>query len=187
MKSNALLYVVSLWVMFFSLNCTTQNDYHFSLKNTLSIFLLNNDNSYYFAIPIQYIGDYHVENFEFDNGYILLGDYKITLKRDDLSIDVFINESSDEYGNTNGLGNLNQYNIFLKYIFKNNDMDNIINEYKKGNTHSQFYLGYAITIDNERMTGCGYTDDFELSNDPVEDYHWLPPNLALFRSKVLKK
>jgi hypothetical protein len=168
------------------MNCTAKSQYNFLLKNTLSIFLFNNGNDYYFAIPIQYIGDYTVENFEFDSGYIILGEYKIALQNDNLSIEVFVNEHSDEYGNTDGLGNLNQYNIFVEYILKNNDMENIINEYKKGNMYSQFYLEYTITIDNEKMEGCGYSDDFELYNVLVQDtsslqYDWFPPNLNFFR------
>jgi hypothetical protein len=159
--------------------------------------LLNNGDDYYFSIPVQYIGDYHIGNFAFDNGYILLGDYKLTLERDDLSIDVFVNESSDEYGNTDGVHNLvysetnskvliskmeepltknhiydnmlNQYNIFIKNSLKNSDIKSIIKEYKKGNTYSKFYLEYTITIDNEQMTKCGLLDDFELYNVPVQE------------------
>jgi hypothetical protein len=148
--------------------------------------MLNDGKNYQFAIPVQYIGDYHLQSFEFDNGYILIGDYKIVLERDDLSIEMFVSETSDESGNI-GLGNLNQYNIFIKYTLKKSDMDNITNEYNKGNTNSQFFLGYTITIDNERMEGCGYSDDFELYNGPAEGTDWFPPNLEFFKTNVLSK
>jgi hypothetical protein len=141
--------------------------------------MFNNGKDYYFSIPIQYIGDYQIQDFEFDSGFILIGDYKIVLERDDLKIDMFLNESSDEDGNTDGLGNLNQYNIILRKNINKSELKNIINEYEKGNTQSQFYVEYAITIDNEKMTGCGYMDDFELYNGPLQDGLY-PPNLGFF-------
>jgi hypothetical protein len=189
------------------LNCSAKT-YNFSLKNTLAIFLLNDGENYYFSIPVQYIGDYHIGGFEFDTGYILIGNHEIPLSRDDLNIDVFVNEFSDESGRTDGEHNFiysekngriliskmdepltknheddnmfNQYNIFIENIISNNDMENIINEYKKGNTQSRFYLEYTITIDNERIPGCGYLDDFELYNEAVQNPFWFPPNLEFF-------
>jgi hypothetical protein len=196
------------------INCATTGSYNLTLKNTLSIFLLNDGNNYYFSIPVQYIGDYHIGSFEFDNGYIAIGDYKMNLKRKDVSIEVFVNESSDESGNTDGVFNLvysekngkisiskmdepltkkdesgqvfNQYNIILNKYLTNNEIKKINNEYKKGNTHSKFYVEYTITIDNERMEGCGYADDFELYNGPVENHDSYPPNLKFFRTMVLE-
>jgi transcriptional regulator with XRE-family HTH domain len=185
-RNNVFLLVIGFFVTISLIGCATTSHYNFSLKNTLAIFMLNNGKNYHFAIPIQYIGDYQIQSFEFDHGYILIGEYKIVLERDDLSIEMFVSETSDESGNI-GLGNLNQYNFFIKYILKKRDMDNITNEYKKGNTYSQFYLEYTITIDDERMEGCGYTDDFELYNGPVEDYDWFPPNLNFFKNNVLGK
>jgi hypothetical protein len=105
----------------------------------------------------------------------------MALQKENLNIEMFFNEHSDEQGNTDGFGNLNQYNIFVEYILKKNDMDNIIDQYKKGKTYSKFYLGYTITIDNERTEGCGYLDDFELHNGPAQEADWFPPNLAFFR------
>jgi hypothetical protein len=203
------LCVAGLMATVFLFSCATASQRHFSLKNTLAIFILNDGKSYFFAIPVQYIGDYQIQNFEFDSGYIEIGDYKIPLVRGDLSIDVFLNEYSDESGNTDLSGDhiysevngkilfskmdepltknhaddnmFNQYNIIIKKPLKNNEIKNITSEYKKGNTHSNFYIEYTITIDNERMEGCGFTDDFELYNGPAEDYGWFPPNLGFFK------
>jgi hypothetical protein len=139
----------------------------------------------------------------------------MNLKRNDISIEVFVNESSDESGNTDGMFNLvhsekngristskmdepltkkneseqvfNQYNIILEKYLTNNEIKNINNEYKKGNTYSKFYVEYTITIDNERMEGCGYADDFELYNGPLENYDSYPPNLKFFRTMVLEQ
>jgi hypothetical protein len=144
--------------------------------------LLNDGKDYYFCIPIQYIGDYQIENFEFKNGFILIGDHKILLNRDDAGVEVFEKVPSDESGNTNGDDLIfNQYNIFIERHLKNSEMKNITDEYEKGNTASKFYLEYTITIDNEQIE-CGYSDDFELYDGPLQ-YNGFPPNLDFFRSK----
>jgi hypothetical protein len=185
-RMKIFLCVTGLMVTIFLFSCTTASHYNFSLRNTLAIFLLHDGKNDYFCIPVQYIGDYQIQSFEFDNGYIEIGDYKIMLERNDISTDMFVDESSDEQGNI-GLGNLNQYNIILRKYLKNNELKNIINEYDKGNTHSKFYIEYAITIDNERMEGCGLLDDFELYNGPGHDPSWFPPNLDFFKTNVLGK
>jgi hypothetical protein len=151
--------------------------------------MLNDGKDYYFSIPIQYIGDYQIENFEFKNGYILIGGYEILLNRDDMIIDVFEKIPCDEVGNTDGDDLLfNQYNIILEKYLKNSELENITKEYEKGNTSSKFYLEYTITIDNEQGE-CGYSDDFELYKGPVQDFQTFgsgfPPNLEFFRNRVL--
>jgi hypothetical protein len=214
-RMKIFLFCIGLLISISFISCATTSNNDLTLKNTLSIFLLNDGNNYYFSIPVQYIGDYHIGSFEFDNGYIAIGDYKMNLKRNGISIEVFVNESSDESGNTDGVFNLvhsekngkisiskmdvpltkkdepgqvfNQYNIILNKYLTDNEIKKINNEYKKGNTHSKFYVEYTITIDNERMPGCGYLDDFELYNGPVVDYDWLPPNLGFFWTWVLEQ
>jgi hypothetical protein len=180
-----------LFALFFLLTCTATRSYNFSLKNTLSIFLLNDGKDYYFSIPIQYIGDYQIENFEFKNGFILIGGYEILLNRDNVNIDAFEKVPSDENGNTNGPDLLfNQYNIILEKHLENSELEKITGEYEKGNTGSKFFLEYTITIDNEQGE-YSYSDDFELYNGPVQDTQTFgsefPPNLEFFRGKVLEK
>ena len=63
-----------------SLSCANAQKYEFICQNTVSIFLLDNGKDYYFSIPIQYIGDYQINSFEFVNGYVLIGDCKIMLQ-----------------------------------------------------------------------------------------------------------
>jgi len=197
--------------IFFS-NCTNSH-FDFSLKNTVSIFLLNNGKDYYFCIPVQYIGDYQIEKFDFTDGYIQLGDYEILLKRDEINIYAYLDEaiyeddfSSGEfdlvYSEENGkisiskmneplaikcadVGILNHYYIFIERHLKKDEMKKISNEYKKGNVHSKYFVGYDITIDNELQAGSGMLDDFELSNEPFEDVTALFPNLSFFRTKYL--
>ena len=195
-------------------NCATTQNYDFSLQNTLSIFLVDNEKDYYFYIPVQYIGDYQIENFEFLDCYVLIGDQKILFKRKNVNIDVYVNENSDESGNTDGLFNLiysekkgkvllskmdepirkshvssnrmNQYCIIINRLLKTGEMNKITKEYEKGKTSSQFYLEYNITIDNEQDK-CGILDDFELSAGIAMGTEWFPPNLNFFRAKVLQK
>jgi len=210
---------MSLLVAVTSSNCPTirQNDlskYNFSLKNTLSIFLLNNENGYYFCIPVQYIGDYQIGGFEFDNGNILIGNYNILLKRDELNISVYLNETANENGDTTDKFNLvyleengrvsaskmaeplviknehgytmNHYYIFIEKYLTDNESENIINEYEKGNVYSKLSIWYDITIDNEEQNGSGMLDNFELYDGLAIDSAWFPPNLNFFRAKYLQ-
>jgi hypothetical protein len=105
---------------------------------------------------------------------------------------VYVNEASDEYGNTDGVFNLvyleekgkilvskmdepltkkhesdnmmNQYNISIERALENDELKNIINEYEKGNTNSHFYLWYKILFDYEQEEQGlhGIYDDFAL-------------------------
>ena len=219
-KINTHLCIIGLFMAIVFSNCATtrQNDfspYNLSLKNTLSIFLLSNEKGFYFCIPVQYIGDYQIAGFEFDNGNILIGDYDILLKRDEVNISVYLNETADENGNTVGEFNLiylekngrvlvskmaellaikddpdymmNQYNIFIEKYLTDDDMKNIINEYERGNVYSKLSVWYDITIDNEEQKGSGLLDEFELYSGTANEYVWLLPHFEFFRAKYLQK
>jgi len=215
---NYSLLTLSLFAAITFLSCTTtrQNDfskYSFSLNNTLSIFLINNDKDYYFCIPVQYVGEYQISRFEFDNGDVLIGNYDIPLKRDELNIYVYLNEAADENGNTAGefyiiyqekngklLTNkmaeplaekkepdflMNHYYIFIEKRLTDNEMKNIVNEYKKGKVQSQMSIWYDLTIDNEEQNGSGILDTFDLNDGPGIDPAFFPSNLDFFKAKYL--
>gem|GEM_PF-970989 len=219
MKIKTIFCIISLFMIIFFTNCVTTRHvnfsrYNLSLKNTLSIFLLNNEKGYYFCIPVQYIGDFQINDFEFDNGNILIGDYNILLKRDEVMISIYLNETVDENGNTVGEFNLvyledngrvliskiaepldikiesnymmNQYDIFIEKHLTDNEMENIINEYERGNVYSMLSIWFDITINNEEQYGSGMLDDFELYNGPVNEYVWLLPHFDFFRTKYLQ-
>jgi hypothetical protein len=219
-KINFYLCIMCLFIIFTFPNCSAirQKDfssYNFSLKNTLSIFLLNNEKEYYFCIPVQYIGDYQISDFEFNNGSILIGNYDILLKRDEVNISIYLNETANENGNTVGEFNLiyqeekgrvlvsktaeplakknesdymmNHYYFFIEKYLTDNDMKNIINEYIKGNVYSRFSVWYDITIDNEEQNGNGILDDFELYAGLALDPAYFPPNLDFFKARYLQK
>ena len=163
-------------------NCAAGNDfsqYNFSLKDTLSIFLLNNEKDYYFCIPIQYTGDYQISGFEFDKGNILIGDYDILLKKDEVNISVYLNEEADEDGMYN-------HYIFIEKHLTDDEMKNIINEYEKRRVYSRMSVWYDITIDNEKQNGSGMLDDFELYNGPAFAPALFPDNLNFFKAKYLQ-
>ena len=210
-----LLIISSLALIIFS-NCTNKHNYDFSLKNTLSIFLLNNGKENYFCIPVQYMGDYQISGFEFNNGSILIGDYDILLKRDEINISVYLNESADPDGDSEEGGfnliyleengristskmdepltiknepdeKFNHYYIFIEKYLTDNDMKKIIKEYEKGNVYSKLSIWYDITIDDEEQSGSGMLDDFELYDGPAIDHVWFPPNLNFFKVKYLQK
>ena len=107
MSKASKLYIFPILVIFLS-GCVKEQQYNFSLKNTLAIFLLNDNNKNYFCIPVQYIGDYQINDFEFTGGYILIGDYEILLKKDEINISLYLNKETDEYG-------MNQSDILHRY------------------------------------------------------------------------
>jgi len=200
--------ILGLCVMIICASCANKPQYDFSLKNTLSIFLLNDGNDYYFCIPVQYMGDYHIGRFEFTNGNILIGDYDIALNRDDITISVYLNEASDEDGSADDGFNLmyleengsivtskmdepltnmlNHYYIFIEKHLNDDDLTAIIKEYEKGNVYSKVSIWYDMSIDNEEQNGSGMLDDFELYNGPAGDTAWFPPNLNFFKAKYLQ-
>ncbi len=213
-KINVNFCIIGLLAVIISSNCTKTRHYDFSLKNTVSVFLLNNGKDDFFCIPIQYMGDYKMEKFEFTSGSIQIGDYELLLNRDELNIYVYLNEDATEdfeasdgefklvYSEENGsiasskmsepLANkhdsdekMNHYYIFIEKFLKTNEMNKIINEYEKGNVHSKFSIWYDITIDNEEQNGSGMLDDFELSDEPAIDYAAVFSNLNFFRAKYL--
>ena len=196
-------------------NCATTRRYDFSLNNTLSIFLLNNGKEHYFCIPVQYMGDYQIEKFKFNNGNITIGDYEIALKRDEVNISVYLNEASDLDGSSDSEFNLlyleengkisiskmgeplttkhdsdetlNHYYIFIEKYLTNDEYKKIINEYEKGNVYSKLSIWYDMSINNEEQNGNGMLDDFELNNGPAIDPAWFPENLDFFKAKYLQK
>jgi len=213
-KFNLYLCIICLCVVIALSNCATKRQYNFSLKNTLSIFLLNNEKGYYFCIPVQYMGDFQIARFEYDNGNILIGDYDIPLKRDEITISVYLNETPDEDGSIIEGFNLiyqeengrvmaskmaeplaikkepeymNHYYIFIEKHLTDNEMKNIINEYKKENVNSQLSIWYDLTIDNQEQNGSGMTDNFELYDGLALDSAWFPSNLNFFKVKYLQK
>jgi len=195
-------------------NCTNTRKYNFSFNDTLSIFMINNEEESFFCIPVQYMGDYHIGKFELNGGSVLIGDYEIQLKRDNLNINIYLNEAADEdgggdsgfkqiYSEVNGNillstmnqpltvtakedGTLNHYYIFIEKHLDKEDINKIINEYKKGNIDSRFIIEFDLDINDESQNGSGILDDFKLYDGIAIDPAWYPPNLNFFKTKYLK-
>jgi len=220
MKSKVCLRIIGLLAAIILSSCATTrpNDfsrYNLSLKNTLSIFLLNNEKDYYFCIPIQYVGEYQIARFKFNNGNILIDDYDILLKRDEINIAVYLNETADEDGGSvegfnliyleeNGKVSvskmaeplakknkpgymMNHYYIFIEKHLTDNEMQNIINKYEKGKVYSKMSVWYDITVDNEEQNDTGILDDFELYDGLALDPALFPSNLDFFKAKYPRK
>ena len=205
--SNLFVFYVFAVITFSSCSTTPT----ISLTNTLSIFLLNNGKDNFLCIPIQYIGDYHIGSFEFDNGSVLFGSYEIPLKNNELNIYVYLNKTTDETGNSIGdfdliyseeKGNvliskmneplaakyetdylMNQYNIYIEKYLSKNEMQKIINQYEKGNVNSRFSVWYNITLDNEKQPGNGMMGDFILNNEFNHDAVRIFPHFQHFADK----
>ena len=128
-KRNAYsCFLIVLIAIIFS-NCVNTQKYEFVCQNTISIFMQNNGKDYYINIPIQYIGDYQINSFEFVNGQILIGDYKIMLQREDIKISIYYNEDSDDI------------QTIVDYLNNGNDMDSI-SDYFRIDAYGLFKLYY---------------------------------------------
>ena len=197
-------------------NCarTSIRQFEFSLNNTVSIFLLENEAGTFFCIPIQYLGDYHIGCFNFINGLIVIGGYEIPLTRDDIHIFVYLNQESDASGSLssghdlvflkkNGnvsISKMNEplsiqqiedtaryihYYIIIEKFLADDEQKRIKDEYKRGNIYSRFEVWFNLIINGEPQNESGVTDNFELYNGPVSDAVFLFPNLNFFRVKYL--
>ena len=211
-KIYACLFIMGLFAATILSSCATTGRHGFTLNNTLSIFLLNNGKDNYFCIPVQYIGDYQITSLEFVNGNILIGDYDILLKRDEINTYVYLNEYADIDGNSDADFNLiyseengrisiskmnepltkhesdekvNHYYIFIEKYLSNDDMKKITNEYERGKVYSTLSIWYNIAFDNEEQSLSGMLDDFELYDGPAIDTSFIP-NLNFFRAKYLQ-
>ena len=180
--------IIGMLIALVFANCAS--NYNFICYNTLSIFFNRDGNDCYLNLPVQYIGDYQIETFDFLRGNILIGDYNILLERDNLKISILLNTASDIYGNIEGTfdlvyleeyGNItiskmnepiikseadstmNMYNINIERKLNENEIKKLIKEYRKGNTGSHFSITYEAVIDND-FGIFGIYDDFELRN-----------------------
>jgi len=209
------LLFLTLIMIVITTNCTNIRLNNFSFRNTLSIFIINNEKESFLCIPVQYMGDYHIGEFEFSAGSVLIGDYEIQLNRDDINIYIYLKEEADEdgsadsgfkqiYSEENGNillskmnepltvtpeefdGKINHYYIFIEKFLNKNDIKKINTEYKKGNIKSLLSIKYDLVMDNEAQNGNGMIDDFELYEGIAIDPVWFPPNLNFFKAKYLK-
>jgi len=215
MKTKSNVFLALLLSIIFA-GCASTPHYEFSLNNTLSIFMLNNGKDHFFCIPVQYMDDYQLGDFDFTGGYITIGEYEILLKRDEVNISVYLNEAAEEDGRSDSGFNLiyleekgkillskmdeplkaeqdpddgkyNHYYIFIEKFLKDNEVKKITSEYKKGNVYSRMGIEFDLVIDNEPQIGNGMYDDFELYDGLAIDPVWFPPNLNFFRAKYLQK
>jgi len=195
-------------------NCARANirNFNFSLHNTVSIFLLENEAGFFFCIPIQYLGDFHIGSFEFTNGLIVVGGYEIPLLRDNVNIFVYLNQKTDNSGSLdNGFdlifekesgnvviskmseplsihhiesdGTYIHYYIFIERFLNGHELERIKSEYANGNVYSRFEIWFNLIIDGEPQIGSGVADSFVLYNGPASDAVFLFPNLNFFRAK----
>jgi hypothetical protein len=142
----------------------------------MSISILSGGKNHYFSIPVQYVGDYQIEYFEFTSGYILIGNYKILLEKENVKIEILLNKTANEDGKARGnftpvysqkkgktkLSRLddpiikeerdktfNLYNIDIERILTKEEVENIIKE--KENLKSINY-GYRTGSTNSKIS-----------------------------------
>ena len=176
--------------------------------------MLNNEKGRFFCIPVQYIGDFHIGGFDFSGGLIVIGDYEIPLKKDDVNISVYLKDNADlDGGSVTGfdlvymeergstiLSKMDEplaakqsddddeyihYYIFIDRFLSGGELEKINSEFKMGNVYSRFEIWYDLIIDNEPQLGSGMLDDFELYDGVAIDPVWFPPNLNFFKAMYL--
>jgi hypothetical protein len=161
------------------------------------------------------MGGYQINNFVFVNGSVTVGDYEISLKRGEVKITAYLNETADFEGNSdagfyliyseeNGSvlfpkmdgpltnnheadGKYNHYYIFIERHLNEAGVKKILKEYEKGNVYSKFGIEYDITFDNEPQAGSGLLDGFELYDGLAVNPVWFPGNLNFFKAKYVKE
>jgi hypothetical protein len=137
------------------------------------------------------------------------------LKRDEVNISVYLNETANENGSTVAGFNqiyleedgrisvskmaeplakksesdyiMNHYYIFIEKYLTDNEMKAIIKEYKRGNVYSKLEIWYDLTIDNEEQNGSGMLDEFEFYDGFAINPVWFPQNLNFFKDRYLQK
>jgi len=195
-------------------NCagTDVRRFGFSLHNTVSIFLLQNETRAFFSIPIQYLGDFHIGGFEFIGGLIVIGDHEIPLRKDNVNVFVYLNQKTDGDGSlTTGFdlvfakergdvsvsrmseplaarqaesdGNHIHYYVFIERFLEAHELEGIKSEYARGNMHSRYEVWFNLVIDGEPQLGSGVADGFTLYKGPASEAVFLFPNLNFFRAR----
>jgi len=94
-KPAACFFLLAFFAAFFFSACKPSPHYDFICKNTMSISILYNGKNHYFSIPVQYVGDYQIESFNFLRGYVLIGNYNIPLERNNIKINISLNKAAD--------------------------------------------------------------------------------------------
>ena len=170
-KLNIYFVIIGLIAVTIICNCTNYQKYDFICKNSVSIFLQNNGEDHYFSIPVQYIGDYKIDNFYFNNGHVLIGNYKIPLKRDDIKISIYYNNDSNDIqtivdfiNNGNDINSIEDYfkieayGLFeLIFLEENNNvlvskMDDILPSiYESDNNINEYKIFIERIISNEEI------------------------------------
>ena len=212
---------VCIFILFTAIifsNCasvsTGTRQFNFSLHNTVSIFLLENEAGSFFCIPIQYLGDFHIGSFDFTNGRIVIGDFEIPLLKDNVNIFVYLNQNTDDNGSQDSgfdlvfrkergnvlISKMNEplsiqqietngkyihYYILIERFLTDYEIKRIKREYENGNIHAQYEIWFNLIIDGEPQIGSGVADDFVLYNGPASDAVFLFPNLNFFRAKYM--
>jgi hypothetical protein len=170
-------------VLFFS-NCKT-TVYYVQFKeddniSSASIVLSEHDGKQLHIVTNK-IGNFEINNFQYDYGYIKIDDYKILFERNNIDIIISANTPSEIIGNTyypynyyvynenNGIikifkmnepiankydanEDINVYDIYFTKKISNNIYRKLINLYENKKNNVQLYLKYDITIDDEVIT-----------------------------------
>ena len=177
-RNIIILCIIGFIAIILSINLYSVHYFHF-LDNNGEINILyqphisllkSSDNNYFISTTFEVNSDYQIEEFKFDYGFINIGNYKILFDKNEININIKINDWRDYRNEVYLIINGNEYisklddsihmeNENILYFFnfsKNNirnvEIKNIIDGYKKNNNSVNLYLKYEIRINDELIT-----------------------------------
>jgi hypothetical protein len=156
--------------------------------------LKSSNNDYFISVNFDINTAYQIEDFEFDNGFIKIGEQEIIFNKDDISINIYANTMwNSVYWLIKGKRHVSKLsdpviaeneanNSIIHYIFRfnksnitNKEIKIIINEYKK-NQNTKLFFKFTILMNNEIIV----YDLTEEYNIEIETQNWNIFKVTLF-------
>jgi hypothetical protein len=153
---------VSLSVILLCSSCKIINRYNFInneiTNNNYTISSYKLDNTFNLVTEFYFENDSSIENFDYINGWMQIGNKKILLKKEGMLI--LIHEGKDnnyvfwERSGKNKINSFNKYNTVNNYRFEfigllnNNELNEIENEIKNNRNNVSIYYEYIINNEN---------------------------------------
>jgi hypothetical protein len=157
-------------ILLFSSCLSIGREWHFEQKSisrqelNMHIMYMNLLDSYPLSLSKRnIIINSQITDFEYIDGFIQIGNIKIEYKWNDISITLSGNDSNFIVNEFNGrinptrrlpsneIKDVNKYSISFSKQLNKDTIENIFNEYNKGNNIAHAYFEYFLTTNNEKI------------------------------------